>query len=289
MMATVRNRRGIISAVTPINDLNGESVHLVQIDYTDTDSPVTDSLIWEREIQPNLLEARALPDLTLSSPMGPADFEAIQRSVRWSALTPFDRFSDLNDLVTAPYFGAVQTDDYQLLPVLTALRMPRIGIMIADDVGLGKTIEAGFIITELLRRRRINRVMILCGASLRLQWQDEMHSKFSSTFEVIDKAATHELQRNLGVDANPWRTFPRVISSYHYLKQPDILEQFLATCRQANSTVSANLPWDLLIVDEAHNLAPSNFGADSDRKTSSHTNWSTRSNHHAISLIFWLN
>ena len=68
-----------------------------------------------------------------------------------------------------------------------------------------------------------------------------------------------------GLDANPWRTFPRIIASYYYLRQPDILQQFLATCRMpepASGGPRAQLPWDLLIVDEAHNLLPSPFGED---------------------------
>lgn len=237
---------------------------MVQVDYSDNEFPNSDAVIWEREIQPAVLEARALPDIALTSPMSADEFSAIQRAVRWSSMSPFRPATGMDDWVMAPYFGAVQTDDYQLVPVLSAMRMPRISLLVADDVGMGKTIEAGFVISELFRRRRINRVLILCGASLRHQWKDEMHSKFSTTFEIIDKAATHDLQKNLGLDANPWRTFPRVISSYHFIKQPDILEQFLSTCRQSSGTTSANLPWDLLIVDEAHNLAPSNFGRNSD-------------------------
>jgi hypothetical protein len=61
---------------------------------------------------------------------------------------------------------------------------------------------------------------------------------------------------------NPWRIHPRIITSYHYLKQPDVLEQFRATFETHKD--SPHLPWDLLIVDEVHNLMPSNFGADSD-------------------------
>jgi hypothetical protein len=66
----------------------------------------------------------------------------------------------------------------------------------------------------------------------------------------------------MGLDVNPWRTFSRIVTSYHYLRQPDVLEQFRAACSQPDG--SARLPWDLLIVDEAHNLMPSNFGQDSD-------------------------
>lgn len=140
--------------------------------------------------------------------------------------------------------------------------MPRVSLLLADDVGLGKTIEAGLILSELILRRRVRRAMILCPASLRTQWQDEMRSKFSLAFDIVDRDATHALRRQLGLDANPWRAFSRVITSYDYLKQPDVMEQFRSASRPAAN--SPHLPWDLLIVDEAHNLAPAAIGDDSD-------------------------
>src|SRR5262249_9660869 len=74
--------------------------------------------------------------------------------------------------------------------------------------------------------------------------------------------ATDTLRRQLGLDANPWRTFQRIVTSYDYLKQADVFESF----RSASVTTkdSPHLPWDLLIVDEAHNLAPAPYGEESD-------------------------
>ena len=84
----------------------------------------------------------------------------------------------------------MQVEDFQLVPLLKALRMPRVNLLIADDVGLGKTIEAGLILTELLLRRRIQRVLILTPASLRLQWREEMWEKFALPFDLVDRAGT---------------------------------------------------------------------------------------------------
>ena len=148
------------------------------------------------------------------------------------------------------------------MPLLKALRMPRVSLLIADDVGLGKTIEAGLILTELLIRRRIRRVLVLAPAALRWQWRDELWEKFSLRFEVVDRHRTELARRQLGMDANPWRSFDRIVASYHYLRQPDVREQFLAACRTPEG--SPHLPWDLLIVDECHNLMPSPFGEDSE-------------------------
>ena len=67
--------------------------------------------------------------------------------------------------IRSPFHGAVQVEDYQLVPLLKALRMPRVNLLLADDVGLGKTIEAGLILSELLIRRRIQRVLVITPAS----------------------------------------------------------------------------------------------------------------------------
>lgn len=270
MLAKLRNRRGLVVAVDPFDASPEGRFHLVRVEYTESDGVAEDTVIWEREHGCELLEPHALPRVEAEPPMPAADFEALVRAARWSALTPFLNPDDSGQRaalpITAPFFGAVQVDDFQLVPLLRALQMPRISLLLADDVGLGKTIEAGLVLTELLLRRRIRRVLVLCPASLRTQWAQEMKEKFSLSFDLIDRPETHALQKRLGLDANPWRTFSRIIASYYYLRQPDVLEQFLATCRRPEQPgeISAQLPWDLLIVDEAHNLMPANFGEDSD-------------------------
>ena len=266
MLATVRNRRGLISGVEPFDGGTDGRLHLVTVEYTDAESPSDDQLIWEREINTNLLEPTALPDPSGTGPMPNDEFDALVRATRWTAISPFldpDGEGPLPRLpISAPFHGAVQVDDYQLVPLLKALQMPRISLLIADDVGLGKTIEAGLILAELLIRRRIRRVLIITPASLRSQWREEMHDKFSLTFDEVDRESTHDLRKKLGLDANPWRTFPRIVTSYYYLKQPDVLEEFRAACRVPEG--SPHLPWDLLIVDEAHNLTPAAYGEDSE-------------------------
>jgi superfamily II DNA or RNA helicase len=270
MLATIRNRRGVISSVDSFSSDSAEGLlHLVRIEYTDADGVPEDTVLWEREHGRDLLEPNALPRVEAEPGMESREFDAMVRAARWSALTPVlhpdgsGRPPDVH--VSAPFFGAVQVDDFQLVPLLKALQMPRVSLLLADDVGLGKTVEAGLILTELLIRRRVRRVLILTPASLSQQWQREMKTKFALNFDLIDRTETHSLQRRIGLDANPWRTYPRVIASYYYLRQPDILQQFLATCNTpdpASGGPRAQLPWDLLIVDEAHNLLPSPFGED---------------------------
>ncbi len=265
MFATVRNRRGLTTGVEPFDGPNGR-LHLVNIDYKDDLLPRSEKLIWELEPVSRLLEPTALPNVGTDDPMPGEDYDALLRATRWSAASPFidpDGSGPLSRLpIASPFHGAVQVDDFQLVPLLKALRMPRVSLLLADDVGLGKTVEAGLILTELLLRRRLQRVLVLTPAALRLQWRDEMWDKFSLPFDLVDRNETYALRRSLGMDANPWRSFSRIITSYHYLRQEDVLEQFLAASRTPEG--SPHLPWDLLIVDECHNLMPSAFGNDSD-------------------------
>ncbi|MEX3930387.1 DISARM system SNF2-like helicase DrmD [Paraburkholderia phymatum] len=269
MLATVRNRRGVVSAVEPYAaSKTSELLHLVTIEFSDSDGDPEEILLWERERQPVVLEPNALPRVDVDAPMRMHEFLALQRATRWTAITPFlsaeNSECQAEPVPTAPVYGAVSADDFQLVPLARAMRMPRVSLLLADDVGLGKTVEAGLILAELVRKRRIRRVLIVTPASLRTQWQQEMEEKFSLGFDIVDKASTHRLQKEMGLDSNPWRVLPRIITSYHYLRQPDVLEQFIANCRSTQAHQGAQLPWDLLIVDEAHNLMPSNFGQDSD-------------------------
>ena len=265
MLATVRNRRGTVASVSPFDGETGR-LHLVHVEYRDGDSPPDERLLWELEPSKTLLEPTALPDPSRSDPMPPADFDALLRAARWTALSPFlgldgEGREEGEEVVASPFHGGVRVEDFQLVPLLKALRMPRVSLLIADDVGLGKTIEAGLILTELLLRRRIRRVLVLTPATLRDQWREELWEKFALSFQMVDRQGTERLRRNLGMDANPWRSFSRIIASYHYLRQPDVQEQFLSACVTPEG--SPHLPWDLLIVDECHNLMPAAFGEDS--------------------------
>jgi len=263
MLATVRKRRGIVSEVREFFTPQGMQ-HVVRVDYRDDAQPLQESLLWELEPHANILEPNALPEF-VAAPMESQDLDALIRAARWNALNSYVDPDDEGELerlpVSAPLHGAVQVEDYQMVPLLKALRMPRVNLLLADDVGLGKTIEAGLILSELLLRRRVNRVLILTPASLRIQWQEELWSKFSLPFDVLDRNFTLHTKRTLGIDANPWRSSSRIVASYHYLKQPDVLEQFMSASRSTEG--SAHLPWDLLIVDETHNLMPASFGEDS--------------------------
>ncbi|MBU0755623.1 MAG: DNA helicase, partial [Planctomycetes bacterium] len=119
MVATVRNRRGVLSRVRPFDGPEGR-LHLVDIEYNDGESPLEESLLWEREPFARLLPPTALPDPASSDPMQTEDLLALIRACRWSGRTPFidpDGSGPMDRLpVTSPFHGAVQVEDYQLVP-----------------------------------------------------------------------------------------------------------------------------------------------------------------------------
>jgi len=133
-------------------------------------------------------------------------------------------------------------EPYQFRPALKFLRNPDQRILIADEVGLGKTIEAAIIYLELKARLNISRVMVLCPSRLKLKWQDEMRSRFEEDFRDLDSAGVHQLLREyerLG-DTLSFRA----IASFETLRRSEFVDQLVA--RQ--------LHLDLLIVDEAHHM-----------------------------------
>jgi len=266
ILATVRNRRALVTGVHADDGHSGRR-HLVTLEYLDPGLPSEETLLWEAEPGTHLFEPTQLPRVADSPPDQLAHFRALVRATRWSALEPFiDPDGDGGPLdrmpLASPLHGAIQVEDYQMVPLWQAMRMPRVSLLLADDVGLGKTIEAGLILSELVRRRRAKRVLVVCPASLRGQWRQEMQDKFCLEFDIVDRARTHDLQRSFGMDANPWRSLGRIITSYDYLKQPDVLAAFRAASRSEDG--AAQLPWDLLVVDEAHNLAPAPMGEESE-------------------------
>ena len=199
-----------------------------------------------------------LPDSDLASaPAGafddPGRLDAFLDAVRWGAVTSADP-----KLLQSPFRSGISIEDYQLQPVVQALRMPRVNLLIADDVGLGKTIEAGLVVQEMILRHRARTVMVVCPASLCLKWKAEMQEKFGLEFRIVNSEALSELRRTRGVQANPWRHFPRLIVSSDWLKRPRpmrLLDEVLPA--DANRYPRT---FDMLVVDEVHTCAPSGRG-----------------------------
>jgi superfamily II DNA or RNA helicase len=142
--------------------------------------------------------------------------------------------------------GRISPEPYQFAPIARMLNLPRPSLLIADDVGLGKTIEAGICLQELIARGRGKRILLVVPPGLIPQWQDEMLEKFGLEFHAIENASSLErTQTNLSEGVKPWGFLDRVITSVEYLKKREVMVNALET------------PWDAIVVDEAHYLAES--------------------------------
>ncbi len=131
---------------------------------------------------------------------------------------------------------------YQLEPALAVARGLGSRLLIADDVGLGKTVQAGLIIAELLARGAASRVLVLTPAGLREQWREELEVRFRLHFALLDAATVRRRRHRVPAGVNPWSTDPLVVASTDYVKQSDVMRAVLA------------IPWDLVVVDEAHGV-----------------------------------
>ncbi|HAV34477.1 MAG TPA: hypothetical protein DCX79_20955 [Planctomycetaceae bacterium] len=258
----VRNRLATVRAVEPWEGRSTSGrFHIVDLEYLDDFRyPETEQLLWEVEATAEPLGKTTLPAVDANRPDRPDALQAFVNSHRWTRLNRLHREDTVND---EPLLGvwnsAIQVHPYQLEPVIRALSMPRVSLLLADGVGLGKTIQSGLVLEELLLRRRIRRILVVCPAMLQRQWRLELRRRFNLDFQVIDSESTFQLRRQLGIDTNPWKAFPRVITSMDYLRMPDVLQQFLQASgadAESDGRPLAHAPWDLLIVDECHHFAP---------------------------------
>jgi len=204
-------------------------------------------VIWEVEPGRRILPRRSLPEVTKDGFDPPERLAAFLDSVRWSAVTS----AEVNTL-QAPLRSGVVIEPYQLEPVARAIEAPRVNLLLADDVGLGKTIEAGLVALELLLRHRAKRIMVVCPPGLMLKWQDEMAEKFGLNFTIVDSAQLNQLRRSHGSAANPFRVYPLTIVSLSWLRGAKA-ERLLHEVIEGDSD---KRPFDLLILDEAHHVAP---------------------------------
>jgi superfamily II DNA or RNA helicase len=142
--------------------------------------------------------------------------------------------------------GRISPEPYQFAPLARLLNGPRRSLLIADDVGLGKTIEAGICLLELIARGVGKRILLVVPPGLISQWLDEMWQKFGLEFRAIENSASLDrAQTDLSEGLQPWVYFDRVITSTEYLK------------RRAVQAAALAHPWDVIVVDEAHYLAES--------------------------------
>ena len=242
-IALVRHRQYLVEEVIA-RPLFGEAtrVRLVCLDDDDQGRPL--EVLWELELGARVLqpETHGLGDVTALDP--PTHFAAYLHALRWHAVTATDA-----RLFQAPFRAGIELMNHQLTPLKKALELPRANLFIADDVGLGKTIEAGLVLQELLLRQQVELVLIVAPAAVCLQWQGEMQRRFGLHFEIYNRAFMARRRQERGFGCNPWTTHNRFIISYQTLRRPEYRDPLLARLGERARK-------SLLILDEAHAAAP---------------------------------
>ena len=154
--------------------------------------------------------------------------------------------TDPGKIVVANH-AAMDPLPYQFNPTLQALSQPRARIMIADAVGIGKTLEAGILTSELIARGRGRRILVLATKSMLSQFQQEFWNRFSIPLVRLDSAGIQRVRNKIPTNHNPFLFFDRSIISIDTLKQDLEYREYLKSAY-----------WDIIIIDEAHNVAQRN-------------------------------
>jgi SNF2 family DNA or RNA helicase len=240
----VRQRRYIVEDVAAPGP--GDDATLVRMSCLDDDAQGQAlEVLWEKEVDPEIVAAEAWRDIAGRGFDPPKVFSAYLHTLQWNCVTATDP-----NLFQSPFRAGIRIDAYQLEPLRKALRLPRVNLFIADDVGLGKTIEAGLIARELLLRKKVQDIVVACPPSMLLQWQDELEARFGMVLPILDKDYVARVRRERGYGVNPWATHSRFLVSQRLL----IDEAYAATLRD---WLGDFRPGSLLILDEAHHAAPS--------------------------------
>ncbi len=259
-LVRVRSRYWVVSEIVP-STLPLDPVHpnfdggqnLLTLSSVEDDGLGEElQVVWELEPGATVIEKVALPDPTGFD--SPDRLDAFLDAVRWGAASTADVRN-----IQSPFRSGIEIEDYQLDPVVRAIQMPRVSLLIADDVGLGKTIETGMVSLELIIRHRVRTILVVCPASLQVQWMEQMRDKFGLDFRIVDSNLMRELRRKRGIHVNPWNHFPRLITSIDFLKRERPLRLFREILPGPDDQLYPR-KFDLLICDEVHNCAPSGRG-----------------------------
>ncbi len=202
------------------------------------------SVLWQSEVDAHVVDAANWRDVASRGLDNPRTFAAYLHAQRWNCVT-----STRPRLFQSPHRAGIELHAYQLEPLRKALLLPRVNLFIADDVGLGKTIEAGLILRELLMRQRVRRVVVVAPPSVVIQWRDELESRFGLSFVIYDREFVLTKRRERGYSVNPWLTHNLFIIS-HALVRDESYVAPLRACLEKDGAAS------MMILDEAHNAAP---------------------------------
>ena len=205
-------------------------------------------VFWDAEADRQILHSEPWRDLGRCGFDPARRFAAYVNALRWNSVTATDP-----GLLQAPFRAGIKLDAYQMEPLRRAVAMPRVRLFIADDTGLGKTIEAGLIARELLLRKKARTIVIAAPASVLEQWRGEMEERFGLRFRILDRGYFARMRLDHGYGVNPWKTHSRFLVSHALLAKPDYGDPMRAW-------LGPRLPGSLLILDEAHHAAPAGAG-----------------------------
>lgn len=242
-LVIARSRQYLVNEVVPPGRPGDATrVRLSCVDDDDLGAPL--EVLWEHELDARLAGEPVWHRAAERGFDPPTRFSAYLHALRWNAVTATDP-----RLFQAPYRAGIEVMAYQLEPLRKALLLPRVNLFIADDVGLGKTIEAGLVLQELIYRQKVRRVVVAAPPSVVSQWQEELEARFGLSFVILDRAWVAARRRERGFSVNPWTTHSRFIVSHALLRD----EAYAAGLRDWLGDFA---PGSLLILDEAHNAAP---------------------------------
>jgi DNA-binding transcriptional regulator YiaG len=246
-LVLVRSRRWLVDEV--IEAKSPGQTCIARLSCADDDAQgQTLEVLWDYELDRLILEEEGWADLAAKGFDQPRQFAAFLHTLQWNCVTSTDP-----NLFQAPFRAGIKIDAYQMEPLRKALRLPRVNLFIADDTGLGKTIEAGLIARELLLRKKAKTIVVATPPSVLEQWKAELEERFGLVFELLDRTYLTRMRRERGFGVNPWRTHSRFLVSHNLMIDPlyaDPLREWLGPF----------LPGSLLILDEAHHAAPSSGG-----------------------------
>ena len=241
----VRSRQYLVEEV--IAATQAEDDTLVRLSCLDDDAQGQRlDVLWESELDAQVVSPAQWHSVIQRGFDAPGRFSAYLHALRWNCVTSTDpRF------LQAPWRAGIEVMAYQVEPLRKALQLPRVNLFIADDVGLGKTIEAGLILRELLLRQKVRRVVVAVPPSVVTQWRDELAERFGLSMVVFDRDYVTRCRRERGYGVNPWQTHNRFIISHALLR-----DEAYATPLRAWMDQKTPYPGSMLILDEAHNAAP---------------------------------
>ena len=239
----VRSRKYLVEDVTPPPlPVDSSLVRLSCVEDDALGEPL--EVLWDKEIDAQVVDGANWQAIASRGFDEPHLFSAYLNTLRWNCVTSTDA-----RLFQSPYRAGIEVKAFQLEPLRKALLMPRVNLFIADSVGLGKTIEAGLILRELLMRQKVRRTVICCPPSVVRQWKDEMEQRFGLTFMIYDRDYVTAKRQERGYGANPWTTHSRFIISQALIRN----ETYAGPLRDWLGEFQGG---SMFILDEAHNAAP---------------------------------